>query len=103
MKNRPTTLYAMPELHGAIGRALVASGFWLRIGFVGASAVAVGMIQLFGNEASPFAALGLAAGGAALAVFSWQRAHAALELADGPVAATTVTLESSGGRTVASA
>ena len=40
--------------------------------------VAVGVIQLFGNEVSPLTALALAVGGAAVAVVSWRRAHAAL-------------------------
>ena len=89
MNDRPVTLYQMPELHGPTGRALVACGFWMRVGFIGASAVAVGVIQLFGNETKPLTALALALGGAVLAAFSWRRAHTALGAADAYAPATT--------------
>ena len=62
MENQPVNVYQMPELDGPAGRALLACGLWMRLGFVGASAVAVGVIQLFGNEASPLSALALAVG-----------------------------------------
>jgi hypothetical protein len=97
-------VYQMPELHGPARRALLACGLWMRLGFVGASAVAVGVIQLFGNEVSPLTALALVVGGAAVAVVGWRRAHAALSKdADVPTTTAAAPPESGGVRTVASA
>lgn len=62
--------------------ALVESGLWLRIGFIGASGVAAGIIQLLGGEVKPISALALAVGGGVLATLSWRRARAVLESAD---------------------
>lgn len=81
-------LYPMPELRGEGGRALLACGLWLRVGFIGASAAIVGLIQLFGGETTPLSALALALGGGALAVLGWRRAHLALQRADTAAAAT---------------
>lgn len=61
------------------GPGVVAFGMWLRAGFVGASAVAVGLIHLFSGEAKPLSALALTAGGLALALFSWHRARRSLD------------------------
>jgi hypothetical protein len=67
-------------------RSLVESGLWLRVGFIGASGLAAGIIQLLGNEVKPLSALGLALGGGVLATLSWRRAGAILESADEPTA-----------------
>jgi hypothetical protein len=61
------------------GPGVVAFGMWLRAGFVGASAVAVGLIQLSSGEVQPLSALALTAGGFVLAIFSWRRARMALD------------------------
>jgi len=61
------------------GPGVVAFGMWLRAGFVGASAVAVGLIQLSSGEVKPLSALALATGGLALAIFSWRRARMSLD------------------------
>ena len=104
MENRPVNVYQMPEPNGPARRALLACGLWMRLGFVGASAAAVGVIELFGNEASPLTALVIALGGAAVAVVSWRRAHAALSKdADVPATTAAAPSESGGVRTVASA
>ena len=104
MENRPVNVYQKPELHGPTGRALLACGLWMRLGFVGASAVAVRVIRLFGNDVSPLTALALAVGGAAVAVVSWRRAHAALSKdADVPAPTAAARPESGGVRTVARA
>lgn len=104
MENQPANVYQMPDLRGSTGRALLACGLWLRLGFVGASAVVVGLIQLFGDEASPVSALALAVGGAALAVVSWRRAHAALSRTpDAPATAAAARSQTGGARSVASA
>ena len=69
------------------GPGVVAFGMWLRAGFVGASAFAVGLIQLFSGEAKPLSALALTAGGLALALFSWHRARKSLDAMDDGAAA----------------
>ena len=63
-------------------RALVACSLWLHIGFIGAAALAVGVLQLFAGEARwPFA-LALAFSGGVLAAASWRRGLTVLERAD---------------------
>jgi hypothetical protein len=64
------------------GPGVIAFGMWLRVGFIGASAIAVGLIQLFSGEVKPLSALGLAFGGLLLALFGWQRARKAIGAAD---------------------
>lgn len=64
--------------------ALVESGLWLRIGFIGASGVAAGIIQLLGGEVKLVSALALAVGGGVLAALSWRRAGTILDSADQP-------------------
>jgi len=104
MHNQPANVYQMPDLRGSAGRAVFACGLWLRLGFVGASAAVVGVIELFGNEASPVSALALAVGGLALAVVSWRRAHAALNQSpDAPATAAVTPSRTGGARSAASA
>jgi hypothetical protein len=75
-------LHSMPKLQNNIERALVACSLWLYIGFIGASAVAVGLLQLFDGEAKwPFA-LTLAFSGGLLGAASWRRGLTVLERAD---------------------
>ena len=64
------------------GPGVFAFGMWLRAGFVGASAVAVGLLQMWSGEVKPFSALVLTAGGLALALFSWNRARKSLDSMD---------------------
>jgi hypothetical protein len=71
----------------AAGPGVFAFGMWLRVGFIGASAVAVGLIQLFSGEVKPLSALALTAAGLALALFSWRRARVALDAMDDGAAA----------------
>jgi len=73
----------MPKLQDNIERALVACSLWLHIGFIGASALAAGLLQLFDGEARwPFA-LALAFSGGVLPAASWRRGLIVLERADG--------------------
>jgi len=72
-------------------RALVGSGLWIRIGFIGASGVTAGIIQLLGGEVTPISALALAVGGGVLATLSWRRAGAVLDGADKPASAAPPT------------
>jgi hypothetical protein len=75
-------LHSMPELQDNIERVLVACSLWLHIGLIGASAIAVGLLQLFDGEARwPFA-LALAISGGVLAAVSWRSGLTVLERAD---------------------
>ena len=58
-------------------RRLVACGLWLHLGLIGASTLAVGLLQCFDGEGPR--ALGLASFGAMLAAASWRRGLAVLE------------------------
>ena len=88
--------------HGESGGALFACGMWLRLGFVGASAAVAGIVALFGGDGTPLSALALAAGGAALAVFGWRRAYAAVDVTE-PRNGDPAGVASAGIRTPASA
>jgi hypothetical protein len=68
----------MPRPDAATRRALTVCGLWMRVGFVGASATAVGVIQLFDRDWSLLTALSTLTAGIALAAFGWRRAFAAL-------------------------
>jgi hypothetical protein len=83
-------LYPVPELGGDTGRALRACGLWLRLGFIGASATAIGLLQLFGGETTQLSPLALTLGGVVLAVVGWRRAYTALRRADAEAPATPV-------------
>lgn len=62
-----------------MARALIASGVWLRIGFIGASAFAGGLIALIGGDARALPALAFMVAGAVLAIIGWRRSRALLE------------------------
>jgi hypothetical protein len=66
------------DRNSASGRAFVGSGLWLRAGFVGAGAFAIGLIALFTGEASALTALTCLVAGGAFAAFAWRRCWAAL-------------------------
>ena len=78
MNNLLATIDRPPKLDIPTRRAMLACGLWMRLGFLGASLVAVGVIQLFDGETSALSAFSFVAGGAVLAVLGWRRAHAAL-------------------------
>jgi len=69
----------MAQFQNNSDRALLACSFWLHSGFIGAVAVAAGVIQLFDGDASLSSALALALSGAVLAAASWRRARTVLE------------------------
>jgi hypothetical protein len=69
----------MAQFQNNSDRALLACSLWLHVGFIGAVAVAAGLIQLFAGEASAFSALALAFSGGVLAAACWHRARTALE------------------------
>ena len=69
----------MPELQNSTERALIACSLWLHLGFIGAAAVAAGLLLFFGTEATWLSALALAFSGGALVAASWRRARTVLE------------------------
>jgi hypothetical protein len=71
-----------PHEPPAYRNAVVAAGFWIRVGFIGVSSVAISAIVFFNGDASPMKALAGALGGAAVAVFAWRRSWLALDRAD---------------------
>ena len=71
-----------PELQSNTERALVACRLWTHIGFIGATVLAAGLLQLFNGEGKWFWALALALLGGVLAAMSWRRALTILEHAD---------------------
>ena len=72
----------MPESKNKMDRALVASSLWLHVGFIGACALAAGLIQLFDGETTWLSALSLGFCGGALAVAGWRRGRSILERAE---------------------
>jgi hypothetical protein len=82
MEARIVNTQPIRDLSKRARRALVESGLWLRLGFIGASGVAAAIIQLLGGDVKPISALALAVGGGVLATLSWWRAGAVLESAD---------------------
>jgi hypothetical protein len=89
MEDGIVNAYPAAELTRKARRALVECGLWLRVGFIGASGVAAGLIQLVDGSAKLLPALALAVGGSFLAAASWWRARAVLEDADKVTARTT--------------
>jgi|SRR5215470_1817258 len=80
-------------------RDLVACSLWLHLGFIGAVAVAAGLIMLFDAEANWLLALLLAFGGGALAAGSWRHARTVLERAEPESAASHVAANRARART----
>ena len=72
----------MPTLQSSVERVLVMCGLWMLIGFVCATAVAVGVLQLFDGEANWLLALALIVCGGVLTAASWHRGRAILDHAD---------------------
>ena len=54
-------------------RAFMASGLWLRTGFVGASIFAIAVIALFSGDWNPATALAAAVAGGLIAAYAWRR------------------------------
>jgi hypothetical protein len=60
-------------------RAMVASGWWLRAGFVALSIEVIALIMLATGEASPWLAIAAAVVAGVFARWSWHKARAALD------------------------
>ena len=89
MQNQIANTHYTPASSKQAGRALMLGGLWLGIGFVGASAVAAGLLQLLGGDMKPTAALALAVGGGLLAAGSWWRGGTFIDRADRATAVAT--------------
>jgi len=79
------------RLEPGVRASLLACGLWMRAAFIGASAAAMGVIQLFEGEWSASVALTVAAAGVGVTFLSWRRAQAALGGADEPARVTGAT------------
>jgi uncharacterized membrane protein len=73
----------MAQVPDSTKRALVACSLWLHIGFIGASAVAIGVLHLVDGDA-PLSALALAVSGGILAAAGWRRSRTVLDAAEQP-------------------
>jgi hypothetical protein len=71
----------MPKSQNNTERALLACSLWLHVGFIGATTVAVGLLQLF-DGTPKWLALALVFSGAGLGAASWCRARSVVEHAD---------------------
>jgi hypothetical protein len=60
-----------PELSNRDRRALIACGFWLRIGFIGVCGIAGLLFQLLNGAMNPLLAVALAAGAGSLVAAGW--------------------------------
>ena len=60
-------------------RAMVASGWWLRAGFVALSVEVIALIMLATGDASPWIAIAAAVLAGVFARWSWHRARAAMD------------------------
>jgi hypothetical protein len=67
-----------PELSNRDRRALIACGFWLRIGFIGVCGIAGLLFQLLNGAMNPLSAVALAAGAGSLVAAGWWRTSALL-------------------------
>lgn len=72
----------MAESRCSTQRALTACSVWLTVGFIGASALAAGLVQLFNGELEWLSALALALSGGMLATVGWRRSRSVLQHAE---------------------
>lgn len=73
-----------PDRRRETGWALLACGIHLRVGFIGASMAAIGLLSLIGGNGRPLTALLLALTGGALAALGWHCARRAVDRIDPP-------------------
>lgn len=76
------SLHSIAQLESGTQRALIASSLWLHIGFIGASVLGVGLLQLFDGEANRPLPLALAFFGSLLAAATWRRGLTVLQHAE---------------------
>jgi len=100
MSSQIANTSSYPTSRPQIGRGAVVCGLWLRVAFIGASAVAVGVMQLLGGEMKLVPALALTLVGGLLTAFSVRSARGALDAAD-DAASTLVVSAGSPARSLA--
>ena len=93
-----TEIQVHPELQSNTERALIACRLWIHIGFIGATALAAGLLQLFDGEGKWPWALALVLLGGVLAAASWRRALTILEHAEWPSTVATAAPSESASR-----
>ena len=71
---------------GGDKRATIVSSIWLRVGFIGATATAAGLLQLLDGDLAWLSGLTLALCGSVLAAVSWSQARATLDFGHPPPA-----------------
>ena len=69
----------MSQSRDNTAHALLVCGLWLQVGFIGATALAVGMRHLFNDGPGRARSTTLAICGAALAMGGWRRGRIVLE------------------------
>ena len=72
----------VPDRGSASWRALMASAFWLRIGYVGASVAIIALIAFFTGDTAAWIAALSGVGGALVAAWAWRRSWVILDRAD---------------------
>lgn len=68
-----------PAPLGAEGHALGRISLWIRLGLIGAIAVAIGLTSLINGDAPPSTGLTTILAGGVLAVFAWRRSWILLD------------------------
>jgi hypothetical protein len=79
----------MSEFQNNTQRGLVACSLWMHIGYIGAVALAAGLLQVLDGESPWLSALALVFFGGVLAAASWCRSLIALEYAEPASAVAT--------------
>jgi len=82
MEYHRTTTPSTSDFPKGAWHALCACSLWMRVGFVGASTLAAGLVLAFRGESGALTALALVLGGGLVAVLSWRYARTMLERAD---------------------
>jgi len=72
----------MTESQSNVERVLVTCSLWMLIGFVGATAVAAGLLQLFDGEANWLSALVLIVCGGIVTATCWHRGQTVIDDAE---------------------
>ena len=70
-------------------RVLFMSGFWLQLGFVGASVLVIALMRLVDGGPNASLALAGALGAGVVTAFAWHRSRGVLDCVDASVAAGT--------------
>jgi hypothetical protein len=72
------------DLRSQAGRALVKSALWMIVGYIGASALTIGLLSLFHGKGSLLSALAVMLGGGWLAAYAWHSSYRILDRMEAP-------------------